>query len=441
MIEKLKSLLRILSYLIIIEVILGGAGRFIAFGPLSIRMLLYGVAFFILFICVLGDFRNAIRKFNLKDINVKLILIFSVWIGICAIRGYLVSKFSLHDIIGDVTGFVSLALIFLFMYALDDKKYIRTVTNIIIAAVTVQGLAIMLMNFGIALGVLNFEGLNKLIDDLYMGAMAWIYPGSVRIFLKSSIYLQVGFLLALGMLVNETSKKKRRLLYISLIIVGYSIILSFTRGFWIAAFITTLLLFIKKPVSFIKPLGITIIGVIILLSLNMASFRNVNIAHSIIARTGIVHADTTKIAEEGSKNIVSNDAVDEASDYRVALKAAMVKQIKKTPILGTGYGIIFSQVHQEVSHSEYMYYDIWVEMGLIGLLLYIGMFITMGYKWLKIRIERRDINKNNYLDEYIFAFLGVAITTSVNPFLNNPIGITYLVLVIWAINVCYKEIV
>lgn len=439
MIEKLKGILRILSYLIIIEVILGGAGRFIAFGPLSIRMFLYGITFFILLICVIGDYKNAVRKFNFRDINIKLILLFSVWIAFSAIKGYFFSKFSLHEVIGDVTGFVSLALVFLFMYSFDDKKYVKTITNIIIGAVAVQGLAIILMNFGLALGILNYEGLNKLIDDLYMGAMAWIHPGSIRIFLKSSIYLQVGFLLALGMVVKENSKQKRRLLYSALIIIGYSIILSFTRGFWIAAFVTTLLLIIKKPVSFIKPLGITIIGIILLMSLNMAAFRNMNIAYSIASRAGIIHIDTNT-ETKSSKNIVSNDAVDEALDYRIALKNDMMKQIKKTPILGSGFGIVFRDINQEVSHSEYMYYDICVEMGLVGLLLYIGMFIAIGYKWLKIRTERKDINNNNYLDEYVLAFIGVAITTALNPFLNNPIGITYLVLVICIINISYKEI-
>lgn len=439
MIEQLKSVLRVLTYVIIVEVILGGAGRFIAVGPLSIRMLLYGVAFFILFICVICDFKNTIYKFNFRDINIKLILLFFVWIIFSAIKGYFFSKFSLHEVIGDVTGFVSLALIFLFTYVFDDKKYVKTITSVIVAAVTVQGVALILMNFGLALGVLNYEGLNTLINDLYMGAMAWIHPGSIRIFLKSSIYLQVGFLLALGMLMKENSKKKRILLYAALIIIGYSIILSFTRGFWIAAFVTTVLLIIKKPVNFIKPLGITIIGIIILMSLNMAAFRNVNIAYSIASRVGIIHIDTN--TETGkSKNIVSNDAVEEALDYRIALKSHMFKQIKKTPILGSGFGIVFRDINQEVSHSEYMYYDIWVEMGLIGLLLYIGMFIAMGYKWLKIRIERRDINKSNYLDEYILAFAGVAVTTALNPFLNNPLGITYLVLVICILNISYKEI-
>ena len=436
---NIKGYLKFLVYVIIIETILGGAGRYFTVGSLSIRMILYAVTIFIFILCLIKDRKNIFINFKTMDINLKLIILFGIWIIFSAVNGYYVSKNSLSEIVRDLTGYASFALVFVFSYALDSKRDVNCITKIVAVCVVIQASAIVLIHYGLGIGILEFNSFNAYLQSIYIGNIGLIAPDSIRIFFKSSIYLQVGFIILLEMVTREISKKKRVITYIALIIVSYAIILSFTRGFWIAAFVTSFIyIILKRPKRIFKTISVVLCGIIIMLGFSMAIFGNTNIAYSILARAGLVHV-TQDVATKKIIKIDSDDVVDMSLDFRIKLKTAMFSRIEKRPILGNGFGVVLDEVSQKVSHSEYMFYDIWVEMGLIGLLLYCSIFVVLLIKWLSIRERQFSINELHYLDEYIIALLGVIFTSSLNPFLNNPIGITYLIIVICSINAYKKQ--
>ncbi len=439
MVDNMKKCLKILLYMIIIEAILGGAGRFFAVGNLSIRMALYGAAFFVYILCLIIDRKNITISFKSIDINLMLIILFWIWIVFSAANGYFVSKNGLSQIVGDITGFASLILIFPFTYAFRNKRDVDIVTMIVAVSVIIQAFVILLIHYGLGMGILNFDGLNSLLQRLYIGNMARIVPDSIRIFFKSSIYLQVGFLILLSMVVKEVSRKRQIILYISLIIVSYALILSFTRGFWLPAFVTTAVYIIFKGIKrFIKPVAIILGGIVLMMGITSLVYGNINVAYSIAARTGIIH-----IKQDAATNEITTVSTDDVTDmslqYRDKLKKAMFVQIKRNPVLGNGFGVVLKEIGQQESHSEYMFYDIWMEMGLIGLVIYISMFIVLIIKYLNIRKTRLNISELRFIDEHIVAMAGVVLASTTNPFLNNPIGITYLIIVICSINIYMKK--
>lgn len=437
---NMKGYLKFLIYVIIIETILGGAGRYFTVGSLSIRMILYAVTIFIFILCLIKDRKNIFINFKTMDINLKLIILFGIWIIFSAMNGYYVSKNSLSEIMRDLTGYASFALVFVFSYALDSKRDVNCITKIVAVCVVIQASAIVLIHYGLGIGILEFNSLNAYLQSIYIGNIGLIAPDSVRIFFKSSIYLQVGFIILLEMVTREISKKKRIIMCIELVIVTYAIILSFTRGFWIAAFVTTLIyIILKRPKRILKTTSIILCGVILMLGLSMVVFGNTNIVYSIASRAGLAHVKQD-VATKKVVAIDSGEVVDLSLDYRNKLKNAMFARIEKRPILGNGFGVVITEIGQKVSHSEYMFYDIWVEMGLIGLGIYISMFIALLIKWLSIRKKQVSINELHYLDEYMIALLGVIFTSSLNPFLNSPLGITYLIIVISSINIYKKNL-
>lgn len=440
MLEKTKNYLRILLYIILVEAILGGAGRYISFGSLSIRMCLYGVVLIIFALCIVLDKRSIIEKFNLKDSVSIVIILFWCWIIFTAFNGYIISNNNLSQIKGDITGFVSLALVFVFCYAFEGKKYNATLVKIIGISVVIQSFFIVFIHYGLELGFLNFDYINLLLQNLNLGALGKVVPNTTRIFLKSSIFLQVGFIMLLGLLMKEKLANRKRIIYIALVLVSYAIVLSFTRGFWVAALVTTIIYISYNGYrNFIKPFIIILIGVFMLIGLSCSITKNTDMIFSVIARTGIVSIDKEKVINDEAVS-TTNDIAEDSSEYRVKLKEAMKKNIRENPIIGQGFGVVFTDIGQEISHSEYMFYDILVEMGMVGFILYLSIFAILIKKWIIIRKTPIINLKNGYLDELTIGLLGIAITSSFNPFLNNPIGITYLIIVVSSINVYWKEI-
>lgn len=439
MIDYVKQAVRLLAYLIIIEVILGGAGRYFVIGNLSIRMILYGITFFLLLICILFDNKNIKNSMKSMDINIKLIIIFLIWVIFSALNGFYFSKNNVSQIAMDLTGFASFALIILFAYIFNNKRDIDLTAKIISVSVVIQACAIVLIHYSLGFGILEVNSLDLLFQRLYLGNIGLIQPNTIRIFLKSALFLQIGFLFLLGMVIREIPRKKKILLYIALVIVTYALILTFTRGFWIATFVTTFIyIILKKPKKFIKPFIIVLCGIIFMLGISILSYKNANIIYSIASRAGIISIKQN-VATNKIETVNKEDVQDLSLDYRQKLKQAMFKKIKEKPILGSGFGILLKEIKQETSHCEYTFYDIWMEMGLIGLFIYVSMFIILFIKWRKIRKRKIGSNELNFADEYFIGLLGVIIASSLNPFLNNPIGITFLIIVISSINIYLKE--
>lgn len=440
MVDDLKRYLRYIIYFIIVEAILGGAGRLFVIKSLSFRMILYIIAFGIFGIILILDRRNIFRRLRRFDINSILILLFGIWIVFTAFNGYFISKNSLSQIIGDVTGYISLALLIIFSFTFDKKIKVDFLMKLTAVSIVIQAAAILAIHYLLGFGVLYFDTLNSIMQGLYIGHLANVYPGAIRVFFKSSIYLQIGFVFLVGMLSNERNKMRRILLYISLILVSYAIIISFTRGFWLGVVIAALLYLMCRQVkNVVKTIAVILFGVIVMMGLSAAVYGNFNVAYSLASRVGINVKSPTAVAEKNTKSPEADSEVEDLSaEYRQQLTGAMMKRIEASPIDGKGFGVVLKEIGQEQSRSEYMYLDILMEEGAIGLILYMGLFLIMLKQWLNIRRRSYDKSKLYIIDAFMVSLIGLIITSGINPFLNNPIGITYLIMCVSVIKV-YRE--
>lgn len=440
---NLEKCLRFMLYIIIIETILGGAGRLFVFHSLSIRMMLYGISFVLLIINLFIKRKSILkRQYN---IEIKIVILLAVYLLFSSINGYVFSRNSLGQVVGDLTGYSSLAMIFIFTYIVDDKIEVDFIIKLISICIIIQAIIILGLHYLLGMGILNFNGLNDLLQNLYLGNLSYIEPDSIRIFFKSSIYLEVGFVFILDLILKEKSKKIKWIYTISLVFVGYAIILSFTRGFWISAFILVVMYGIfNYSKNLFKTIGCVVIGMIIMFGVTFLDFGNSNVFYSTILRTG-VHLSSEVTT---GKNVVkthnipkSDEGVDLSLAYRDKLKKAMFTHIEKDPILGNGFGVVLKEIGQKESRCEYMFLDIIMEMGIVGFCIYISIFVSIFIKWIKIKIRSGKLASKNSLDVIIIGLIGIMITSFSNPFLNNPLGIIYLLFVISAINTYRKDYV
>ena len=437
-----EKCLKLMLYIIIIETILGGAGRLLVVHNLSLRMLLYGITFILLLVNLFVKRKNGfIKHFT---IELKIISIFAVYLIFTAINGYVFSGNSLRQIIGDLTGYIGFAMILIFAYILDTKIEIEFVFKLISICTIIQAVIILLLHYLLGMGLLEFNSLNNLLQSLYLGNLSYVANNSIRIFLKSSIYLQIGFIFVLDLILKAKTIKTKWVYTISLIVVGYALILSFTRGFWISTFLVLFAYFILNiSKELMKTIGYLVIGLVIMFGISILVYGNSNILYSTMLRTGVQLNNKVAIVKKDNKPIGNSStdtkAVDLSVEYRSKLKNEMIIYIKKSPIIGNGFGVVLKEIGQTESRCEYMFLDIFMEMGILGLFLYLSILISIFVKWIEIKVKIRGRMENNNLDAIILSLGGVILTSYLNPFLNNPLGIIYLLFVICSINFYRKE--
>ena len=116
-------------------------------------------------------------------------------------------------------------------------------------------------------------------------------------------------------------------------------------------------------------------------------------------------------------------SVNARMEFIVASKDILVQP--KYLIFGMGYG---SEVAGRTDGLEMSFLDILLEQGLIGLAIwgYLFLIVFMNYYSSYKRGQRLTT-----LDiSLMAAFMGILLLTNINPFINNPIGISFFLVML-----------
>jgi len=141
--------------------------------------------------------------------------------------------------------------------------------------------------------------------------------------------------------------------------------------------------------------------------------------------------------------LFSNTSIDTdryaAVSSRWSLLSPMMIAIDNRPILGSGFGTVLTyksddpRIYDETGSTalttyrfEWGYHDIWIKMGLIGLVAY-GSYLYMLF--------RASVTMWNHTPHWIIlGFVGTTLTLFVthifSPYLNHPIGLIWLLSII-----------
>jgi O-antigen ligase len=175
---------------------------------------------------------------------------------------------------------------------------------------------------------------------------------------------------------------QRWIRWLSLLIVVFftlSLILTFSRGYWIGTIVGIAILFlVARPGERRKLVQLSLIGGIGGVGLMFLVFPKIfyDLALTIINRFF-----TSALALE-----------DKSVANRVAESEVVWKLISRNPIAGAGLGSEISYFHllrQSTQHTYYMhnaYLYLWFKLGLIGLVVFLTAFVSKikaGYTWLK----------------------------------------------------------
>ena len=111
---------------------------------------------------------------------------------------------------------------------------------------------------------------------------------------------------------------------------------------------------------------------------------------------------------------VLNLSTDTGVKSRITVLDESIQVINNSPIIGNGFG---TELPSKKQHQENSFLDIFVEQGLIGLFCYLLVFYFClvnfkAYTALKV------------------ALISIAFMSMTNPYINNPIGIGLIILVL-----------
>ena len=334
-----------------------------------------------------------------------------------------------------------------------------------------------------------------------VGEITQMQGGFYRIFFQSHIFVLIGFFVFLMLIVNriksvnrqsppawagETLTRRRniiarsgtkprngRIMLFSVfprpaLLIGAgcflfsTVIISFSRSFWVGLIIGLLFyyftphlsssfvidknFFNKKHNNILKKSA----GFIILLFYKIG-WKKFIITNAILLCAGIFSIaliiavvkfpypkpmggfTATALLSERVSQITGEAGV----SSRWALLPELWDKIKQAPILGQGFGSIITyqssdpRVLQSSPTGEYTTYafewgwlDIWLKLGLFGLIAYLSL---VG----KIIVD--GIFRNKAKDKIIYGLtIGIAVISAVSifsPYMNHPLGIGYLILV------------
>ncbi|MEH7250723.1 hypothetical protein V7111_01140, partial [Neobacillus niacini] len=248
-------------------------------------------------------------------------------------------------------------------------------------------------------------------------------------------------ILSLNDLLNRNYKK----LDIFLVLLGsVSVIWSETRGFLLAFMLSILVIMVLdvkvivdsiKGISqkiqglvqskqFIRKFAICIVVIVAVPTLykymTLERFEVVTIeevpADSGLTIENFTDAKTTKLE-------VNDVSVNARMEFITASKEILLQP--SNLILGTGYG---AEIAGRITGIEMSFLDILLEQGLIGLAIWGYLFLIIYYNYYVAYKNGQNITTVDI--SLMAAFMGVLLLTNINPFINNPIGISFFLLVL-----------
>ncbi len=399
----MNRFISLLFTVILFELMLGGGGRLVNWGPVSLRMILFVIAFVVVCIQILRR-KKLPRDYWLLSIFFACLLLIGVSRGI--VMG--ASRVFWWEDIKPLLYFLILPF---FGFA------VQAGTRAEIAASIIKRSGIILSSFFIIVLVLIHTGAIPFLDfyDTVIGTQEFFFRGELTFFYKGFIFICIAFLFVYF---SEQPYK-----HLILILLGIGILLSVTRGFLFAFLLTYAFYYFLKS-SFIRfalfailSLAIVLAGQVVIRESSKAIDQLKN--RSTVSQEVPIHPDSNLL---GDRNY--------SDDGRFQQIKEVTEQINLSSIIlghGFGMGIPSRPIHMEISYLE-----IFHKQGIVGLAFW-AYLLWLLYKKYKVATP------GGLSDAFFFGSSFVYFQSLTNQYINNPIGLSMVILSIVCLDQLKKD--
>lgn len=382
----MKQLSRFVFFILIAELIIGGGGRLISFGPISLRMILFAFA---ISISVIYFVRG--RRIS-KELTIFLTLFVSC-LGVALLLG-IASGAHAQFWIEDIKPLAYVLILPFFYFVLEDHYITRTVSDMIIMGGLFLSAVFFTLLLLIHTNILPFLPFYHSVVD----TGEFFFRAETTFFYKGFIYLCIALIFVIAL------KPKCRLVFASLL--GLAILLTFTRGFIFALGLTAAFycLYEKKYATLFLSIAIT--------------------AGVLFFSKPIIYTTSSGIHElKGMNEHVPKEKLlgnrDESDTGRIQQAREVISEV--TPLsfmIGHGFGI---GVPSRPVHMEVSYLEIFHKQGIVGLGLWAFLFYLLSINYL-------GSSKDKFAKAFYFSASFLFFQSITNQFINNPIGLSFALL-------------
>lgn len=420
--------------LFLLECSITGGGRYWEVGPVSVRILLGGLAA----VLALPELFRHLGAY-LKKPSIWLTLIFVAWLAFCAWLG-IRSNNRMDVLITDVKGFMWLFLIPVFVAVVRSRDRLRTLLSWVLAGALIQAALILAVNAAVVLSD-NPEPLCRWLTARSVGLVDIVSNKLVRVFFKSSPYMIVGCVVVLFRQARAPKLRWRYVLAVSLLLCA--LLLSFTRSLYGALGLTAVLSITavlilcpagrKRVLAFLLA-AVVCFGVLVTVQefvlegsyLSFAVSRTIgqevptSWASQLRGRIrGDISDDKPNDAEMDRQR--SYIEVTEKSDqFRQETQDGLKDCIRRSPIIGCGLGA--AAASRDSGVDEYFYLDMLARTGIVGLLLYM---LPFGYVVLWCLRRRSLLRECPEGAAVVCGLCTFWVVTWFNPWMNAVLGIAW----------------
>lgn len=384
------------------------------------------------------------QKIKQNKLLFNLFGVLCIFVGIGIVSGFINNR--IDNIIFDFNAYLYFALFLPILTYIDSKEKAMNILNIFLAAVTYLGAKSLFLCFFFSHQLdYYFYAIYKWVRDTGVGEITLMPDsGFARIFIQSQIFSLAAIFIILFLMIywvrNQELGIRNRELWglLSVLVLAISaILISFSRSFWVGGavgiiFTVACLAYIKIGwKNFGKIVGIGVISVLASCVIIFAAVK--------IPVPGLGYGEFgAGLFGERATSIIG----EAGAGSRWNLLPELWKGIKKSPILGSGFGseITYQSLDPRILASspkgeyttyafEWGYLDIWLKIGILGLLAYLSLIGYLLYVCLKKseKILEKDIY-GYLLIGFLVGLLTICATSIFSPYLNHPLGIGYIIL-------------
>lgn len=435
-------------WMIFAEIVIGSKGYLFsesAFGfDISIRLAFFIAVFLAYTVHIIRTRRIAFFTLPYWKWWVAL----AVMIGLGALNGAQ-NDYALALVFRDANGYLFFGLLPVIIQAIRSREQLSRLFQIVTAGLLAMGGKTLIVLFLFSHNVPFLPVLYRWIRVTGVGEISKMDWNFYRVFFQSQLIALVFIFVLTVILLLQWNKrdlktvfKERALrpfrpLFGLLFLVFLTTFISWSRSFWMAFFLTGGLLFlwlIVKERYRLKHIAVVLAGFVILVLASTAAVSGIlNIP---LDGSGWGDASLFRLAADRASEIEGEPAA--ASRFK--LLVPLTETVLKAPLFGSGFGTTVTYATRDARalannpnglyttfSFEWGYLDLLTEMGIAGLLIYLGLL------WKIIR-HGYHVQKNASADErslalgIIFGLLALVAVHAVTPYLNHPIGIAFILL-------------
>ena len=445
--------LRYGAAIVLAELIIGSHGYLFSFGPSDISVSLRLGIFLVLMTVAL------LRIVQDKRVNFYYSQLFWPWLGLVVIvafafiRGLLIGN-GFSNTFFDMNAFMFLGLALPLWQAFISAEDMRILLRISLAAVI---MSLVKVYFLVYIFSHKFwwmlEETYRWVRDTRIGEVTQITDTFFRVFFQSQIFTIIAFFVLLlifsAMLrANKFKDLIKNPLAISTFLLTSalfsSILISFSRSYWVGVLAATICLPFVLWIAHKNPLRKIFSNVIVGALVTVVS---------LVIVTAVVLFPYPSIDGDFSPgSLLSKRALTFRGEAGVSSRWQLLpplwQAVQDNLIYGSGFGKTVTYITQDpriLAQSptgeyttfafEWGYLDLWLKLGLIGLLAYaIFVFLIIKLSIQLIRIHRQapvEYQETTIAIGLLLGGITVLATHTFSPYLNHPLGIGYLLF--WAL--------